>query len=203
MMNEPQLKLLEAFIQRYAVPIFVVVVVLSSVLVPLTVFMVQKYEDLLRRTEELGNEKIKLEQKKIDLEKRGFIIQERENLVQQRETNLASQMALLEQGKKETATAVTKLQQEEVGLSLKSRRAKAEDQIQKLMAEFSELGIDLDDPPCPEDVEGQRRYNSAKAKLQAISAIAAANDLSDKYEYFIRISSGVRIHYRLSCSPSK
>lgn len=124
---------------------------------------------------------VAVEQAKRDLE-----LQKREFLVGRAESEVAKQQLDIAYREKTVIESTQQLKTVQQSLSKEQQLADAEDRIQKVIFEFSELGVNLNDNYRCLDGEPLRRYNSAKAKFLQIYSLVKANSLDAKYVDFIR-----------------
>lgn len=84
--------------------------------------------------------------------------------------------------------AALAVREKEVAYS--NQRHIAIEQLQKMMSEFSSLGVDLNrSPKCEDSEEKWQKYNMARVKLREAVAYARANGLYDEYEVFFTSNS--------------
>lgn len=113
---------------------------------------------------------IELTERKAEIEKREFVVGQLEMTNTQRQVDVA---------KKTNELAHT-----ELALSDLQRTKDAEEKLQKLMSEFSALGVDLNNAvPC-DNQEAQRRFDAAKAKYYEAYSLAEAYRLTKRFEMF-------------------
>ncbi|WP_223462677.1 hypothetical protein [Pseudomonas sp. A-R-26] len=124
---------------------------------------------------------VAVEQAKRDLE-----LQKREFLVGRAESEVAKQQLDIAYREKTVIESTQQLKTVQQSLSKEQQVADAEDRIQKVIFEFSELGVNLNDNYRCLDGGPLRRYNSAKAKFLQIYSLVKANSLDAKYVDFIR-----------------
>lgn len=122
-----------------------------------------------------------VEQAKRDLE-----LQKREFLVGRAESEVAKQQLDIASREKTIIESTQQLKTVQQLLSKEQQVANAEERIQKVIFEFSELGVNLNVNYRCLDGEPLRRYNSAKAKFLQIYSLVKANSLDAKYIDFIR-----------------
>lgn len=120
---------------------------------------------------------IALVEKKADLEKREFILQ-------QVEAQNNDQLAALKQRAVQYEAAFVQLQQSKSSTDMGQRQKEAEEKIQRLMSEFTALGVNLNDQVRCDDTAGVTRFNVAKAKYTEAYTLAEANGLTKKYGHF-------------------
>ncbi|SRR5579883_1904109 len=152
---------------------------LKSLLVVLLVFGAAFITAVVR----LGKWDEALRDRDTILTKRELNVQSRENDLQQREKAVSVAAAAVQQERESLARQRTQIEEAGERVSGQARQAKVEDQLAQMMNDFSALGIDLDKLPACDDAEEIKRYRSAKAKMDAIEALARANHLS---KYFVR-----------------
>jgi len=145
----------------------------------------QLNDERLKQADQFTERNKQLNEKELSLEKRELIVSQRETLADQREENLAAEATAIEQKERGNIRDLARLQQEEAALSRRAQQKRAEQDIERLMSEFSALGINLSERPNCSDVEEVRRYRSARAKYSEIVSIAEANGLGHKYQTFI------------------
>lgn len=123
---------------------------------------------------------VAVEQAKRDLE-----LQKREFLVGRAEVDAAKQQADLAEREQHLVDASAELKVGQQLLSKEQLAAAAEDRIQKLMSEFSALGVNLNDNHFCMSGDDLRRFYSANTKFSEISSLVKANLLIAKYSDFM------------------
>jgi len=117
-------------------------------------------------------------ERKAELDKREYILQQLE-----KETN--NQSATLQQRAIEYGDAYSKLQQAQLIVGHEQRVKSAEEDIKRLMSEFSRLGVNLNDPLKCNDQAWMAKYNAAKAKYSEIYTTAEAFGLKNRFNTFL------------------
>ena len=102
-------------------------------------------------------------------------------------------LASLQQRASEYEAAFGKLQQAQSSVSQAQRQKEVEDKLQALMSQFSAMGVNLNDPLRCGDIDGQARYNAAKAKYTEIYTLAEANGMTKRFNNFF-FHNGQRVH---------
>ena len=158
-----------------------------------------KYEKLVEQGKQLAAEQqafskeklaseIALSERKAELDKREFI-------VQQREKDYQEQLSSFQQRVAEYGVAATKLKQEQAEVSKAQRTKDAEEKMERLMSEFSALGVDLNDRMNCDNPERWAKYNAAKAKYSEIAALSKAYGLKGRYDSFLLVN-GQRMYHQ-------
>lgn len=124
-----------------------------------------------------ANASIALAERKADLDKREFTLQQLEGQNQEK-------LAALQQRASEFDSAFEKLKLTQSAVSKAQREKEAEDKIQSLIYNFSDMGVNLNNPLRCGDAEGEKRFNKAKILYTEIYALAEANGLKEKYNNF-------------------
>jgi hypothetical protein len=171
--------------KRFLTSTVVVILVLASGMA----WVWGKYEKLIEQRNQLAVERqafnnervageISLSERKAELDKREFIVQQREKGYQEQLANLQKKVT-------ENSVASAKLKQEQAEVSKAQRIKDGEEKIQRLMSEFSALGVDLNRQQC-DNTEAQARYNAAKAKYSEIRTLVEAHELKGRYDAFLK-----------------
>ena len=155
---------------RYLAPTAVVILTLASGMG----YVWSEYKGTLKERESLNAQKA-------ELDKREYVLQQREAALQQRTG--------------EYEAAFGKLQQSQSSVSHAQRQKEAEDKLQTLMSQFSEMGINLNDQLRCGDTDGRTRYNAARAKYWEIYALAEANGMTEKFKSFFFHNGHHVAHY--------
>lgn len=161
-------------------------------------------EDLAAARQSFSEERIALERSRadmaIDLIKRKTELDNREFVLQQLEGKNKEGLAALQERAADYQVAFDKLQLAQSSVSQAQKTKDAEEKIQKMMSEFSEMGVNLNDAlPC-EDADALKRFNKAKTKYDEIQTLAEASRLSSRYSNFF-LSNGRRMYQ--GCTVSK
>lgn len=114
---------------------------------------------------------------RLDLEKREFVLSEIEKKNQ-------VDKAALEKQAQQFSTAYDQLRSAQVANGQAERDRVASDRMEKLMSEFSVMGVNLNSQVNCHDSDAIAKYNSAHAKYDEIEAFADANDLWGRYSAF-------------------
>jgi DNA repair exonuclease SbcCD ATPase subunit len=171
--------------RRYLAPTVIVLLLLASGMSHVW----GEYKDLLRERKSLNDEIVHSERNRADasialiaqkaeLDKREFVLLQLEG---QNKEKLSS----LQQRASEYEAAFGKLQQAQSSVSQAQRQKEVEDKLQALMSEFSAMGVNLSDSLRCGDVDGQTRYNAAKAKYSEIYTLAEANGMKKRFSNFL------------------
>ncbi|MDD2310441.1 MAG: hypothetical protein PHH91_12740 [Desulfuromonadaceae bacterium] len=178
--------------QRYLVPTVVVIISLSGGMA----YVWSEYKELLKQRVQLiaeqkkytdeksASEKhysdaaIMLLERKAELDKREFVLQQLEKENQNRSTTLQQRAVAY-------SDAYNKLHQAQTNVSRDQRVKEAEEKIQRLMSEFSAMGVNLNDPVRCNDIEGLAKHNSAKTKYSEIYTVAEAYGLKEQFNNFL------------------
>jgi hypothetical protein len=158
-----------------------------------------KYETLVGQRNQLAAERqafnnerlaaeIVLSERKAELDKREFI-------VQQQGKDYQEQLANLQKGVAEYSVVSAKLKQEQAEVSKAQRTKDAEEKMERLMSEFSALGVDLNDRMNCDNPERWAKYNAAKAKYSEIAALSKAYGLKGRYDSFLLVN-GQRMYHQ-------
>lgn len=170
--------------RRYIAPTVTVVLLLAGGML----YVWGEYKDLLKERKALDEEIVRSEKnraeasialiaQKADLEKREFVLQQLEGQYKEK-------LVALQQRASENEAAFGKLQQARSSVSQAQRQKEIEDKIQTLMSQFSAMGVNLNAPVRCGDVDGQSRFNTAKAKYSEIYTLAEANGMTKKFNNF-------------------
>lgn len=177
--------------RRYLAPTVAVILILASGMV----YVFTEYKALAKEKDQLAADRkalydervlsertradasVALIAQKAEIEKREFILQQLEDQNKER-------LAALHKRAIENEDTSRKLQQAQSTISQAQRLKEIEEKLQKLMAEFSAMGIDLNAPLRCGDSEGLTRFNAAKAKFTEIYTLAEANGLVKRFNYF-------------------
>ncbi|WP_342616487.1 hypothetical protein [Rhodoferax sp. GW822-FHT02A01] len=149
--------------------------------------LVQK-EKLAADQMQLASERVTYEKYRADisiaLKERLYEIEKREFIVQQLDSQSKEQSANLQKRSATYEADFNHLRQAQEAVSTSQRMKTAEEQLQKLMHEFSDLGMSLNASiPC-DDAEAQRKFTTAKSKFYEALAVAEANGLTKRYDQF-------------------
>lgn len=110
-------------------------------------------------------------------------LQKREYALQLNEQRLKEATDLNQKKHEELAAYATRLGVTAAAVGQAERNREAESKLERLMGEFSSMGVDLNKTPC-RDPEGIRSFNTARSKFSEALAVAEANGLYEKYKYF-------------------
>jgi hypothetical protein len=170
--------------KRFLTSTIVVILMLGTAMA----WVWDKYEKTIEQRNQLAAERqafnyerlaaeIALSERKAELDKREFI-------VQQQEKNYQEQLANLQKRVAEYSVVSAKLKQEQTVLNEAQRTRAAEEKVERLMSEFSALGVDLNDwQRC--DVDSKTKYNAASAKYSEIRTLINAHGLKCRYDNFL------------------
>ncbi|KPM62949.1 hypothetical protein HB13667_16180 [Pseudomonas putida] len=122
---------------------------------------------------------------KVEQAKRELELQKREFLSERAMEQIAQQKLELSDREKAFLLESRSLQADRKLLARDQVSASMEEKIQKLMSEFSELGVNLDVNYHCLSGESLMRYNVAKGKFIQIYTLAKSNLLLGKYGEFI------------------
>jgi len=184
------IKSAQVIARRYLAPA-VVVILLSLGVVG---FFVKEYKDLSKQKDELaekvkgfGEDRLRYEHQRIEDERlllaRKAELDKREFLQQQYDAKYSENLAALKQRADEYSAAEANLRQTATLVSQSQRDKDAEERLQKVISEFSALGMDItSSPPC--DPARRQRYTAAKAKYSEARALALASNLYVRYRNF-------------------
>jgi hypothetical protein len=196
------LKMAMVLIKRnYLAPTVVVILALAGGMV----YVWSEYKELVKQKEQLTVERkafnderlasernradlsISLLERKAELDKREFILQQLEKENQAQFSNFQQRVA-------EYDTASAKLKQAQADMSEAQRIKIAEEKIERLMSEFSAMGVNLNAPLKCDDAEEQAKHNAAKAKYSEIYALSEAYGLKGRYNHFFFHNGQTVIH---------
>lgn len=119
-----------------------------------------------------------------------YELKERTSQVSRREIEIDKRIADLESREKTYSKVVIDMQRQGEMLSKEQRSKDAEDNIDRLIAQFTALGVNLYDNPMCSDKDGVRRYNSAKAIFSTINSLARQNFMTGRYNEFLNKHRG-------------
>lgn len=140
----------------------------------------------------IRNEEGKLAAKKNELERKEDILAKKEQDNAARDAELNGKMNSYEAG-------LTSIKEREVAVSKLAKIKEAEGRIEKLISEYSDLGVNLSAQVVCGDQEAIEKKNRAENKLTEIRSLIRANGLSERYAYFLRSSSPLMINF--GCLP--
>lgn len=133
-----------------------------------------------------SDETKKLNEKEADLKNRDFVLKQREKAIQ-------SDMDLVQSRVRQLKTERNDLAKAEQEVSNAQRQKDVEEKLEKMIGEFSQLGIDLDGfVVAPEMEEQKNKRKSAENQLVAIIAFSKAHGLCEKYKDFFARNGEVR-----------
>lgn len=124
---------------------------------------------------------VAVEQAKRDLE-----LQKREFQVERAETDLTKQQLDVASREKAVLESTQQLKTVQQALSKEQQLADTEERIQKIISEFTELGVNLSANYRCLEGEPLRRYNSARGKFLQIYSLVKTNSLGAEYIDFIQ-----------------
>jgi septal ring factor EnvC (AmiA/AmiB activator) len=110
-------------------------------------------------------------------------LQKREYTLQQNEQRLKESMELSQKKSDELNASADRLRITAAAVSQAERLRDAESKLQRLMGEFSAMGVDLNNTPCG-DPAATKSFNAAKSKFSEALALAEASGLYEKYKHF-------------------
>lgn len=187
------IKKLTAYLKRNVVGIIVVYTLYAGVGV--TLWDVHKGQEA--EAKRLAQERIVINDLKVVFEtekaaasieqgKRDLELQKREFLVSRAESDLTKQQLDVASREKAVFESTQQLRAGQQLLSKEQQTAAVEDKIEKVISEFTELGVNLNDNYYCMSGETLRRFYSAKAKFSQIYTLVYANSLAAKYGDFIK-----------------
>jgi len=157
-------------------------------------YLVDGFRDLAEKRQALSQQVQAFEAEKSEFKvqqiKAEYDLKERIAVVARREQEVYKRNALLESKERALAIAVDGLQQQTVMLSKEQRAKDAEDKIERLIAQFTDLGVNLYDNPMCSKTEAVRKYNTAKAVFSMINSLARQNFMTGRYSDFINKHRG-------------
>ena len=157
-------------------------------------YLVDGFRDLAEKRQALSQQVQAFEAEKSEFKvqqiKAEYDLKERIAVVARREQEVDKRNALLESKERALAIAVDGLQQQTVMLSKEQRAKDAEDKIERLIAQFTDLGVNLYDNPMCSNTEAVRKYNTAKAVFSMINPLARQNFMTGRYSDFINKHRG-------------
>lgn len=110
-------------------------------------------------------------------------LQKREYMLQQAELRLKEATEASQKRSDELAANADRLRLAAASVSQAERMRDAENKLQRLMSEFSTMGINLNTAACG-DTAAAQAFNAAKAKYSEALAVAEANGLYERYKQF-------------------
>ncbi len=177
--------------RRYIAPTIVVILVFASCMgyVWSEYKQLQKEKDLLAsERKSFYEDRILSERNRIDvatvLLTKQSELDKREFTLQQLEGKNKERLATLQQRAAEYNSAASKLQITATAISQGQQLKEVEEKLQRLMSEFSAMGVDLNDGLRCGDSEALNKYNSAKAKYSEAITLAEAWGLYKRYKHF-------------------
>ncbi|CAI8723858.1 hypothetical protein [Pseudomonas chlororaphis] len=191
-MIDLDLKKLTAYLRRNLVGILVVYTLYAGI--GLKLWDVHKDQEAEKKS--LSQERIVINDLKVAFEKekasltvdqatRDLELQKREFLVGRAEGDLAKQKLEVANREQLLLDSTQQLKNGQQLLSKEQQVADAEEKIQRMMSEFSELGVNLSDNHHCLSGEPLKRFYSARAKFSQIYTLIKANLLFQKYGDFI------------------
>lgn len=194
-MLDMDIKKLATYLKRNVVSIIVVYTLYAGV--GLKLWDVHKEQEAEAKS--LSQERVVVNDLKVEFEKEKAIasieqakreleLQKREFLLGRAETDLTKNQLDIATREKDILESAQELKTSQQLLSKEQQLANADDRIQKIIYEFSELGVNLGSNYRCLDGEALRRYNSAKAKFFQIYSLVKANSLEAKYIDFIKVN---------------
>jgi len=177
--------------RRYIAPTIVVVLLLAGGMV----YVLGEYKQVLKDKEQVLVERKTLYEERVTLEHtrsevaiaqsaRQGELEKREFILQQLESQNKERLADVQKKVDAYSAAETRLRTVAASVSRAQRTKEIEEKLQRLMSEFSSMGVDLNSPPKCGDTAGESRFNMAKSKYSEIYALAEAAGLEAKYEHF-------------------
>ncbi|MEP6880086.1 MAG: hypothetical protein ABI865_14700 [Nitrosospira sp.] len=159
-----------------------------------------QYKQLYSVKDALGAERKAISEERVAFEKlradtasahssRELELNTREIHAQQIEQQLKERSANVQRKTDENNAAAQTLRATGVALSQAARLRVAEENLQRLMSEFSAMGINLNNQPCG-DAAAASRFNAAKSKYSEALALSEANGLYAKYRHFFFANGG-------------
>ncbi|MCA8093293.1 hypothetical protein LGM65_20770 [Burkholderia anthina] len=157
----------------------------------------KKRSELSEQSSKLDTDKVNFEKyrarenevllkQRLNLEKREFILSEIEK------QNQVDKAALEKQAQQYSA-AFDQLRSAQAANSQAERDRVANDRMEKLMSEFSAMGVNLRSEVNCNDRGAIEKYNSARAKYDEIVAFANANNLDWQYASFFNSQGTSRV----------
>lgn len=192
-MLDVDIKKLTAYLKRNVVSIIVVYTLYAGV--GMTLWDVHKDQET--ETKRLAQERIVINDLKVafqtekataltELGKRDFELQKREFLASQAEKDLTKKQFDVASREKSLLESTQQLNTVQRALSKEQQLADTEERIQKIISEFTELGVNLSANYRCLEGEPLRRYNSARAKFLQIYSLVKTNYLDAEYIDFIK-----------------
>jgi hypothetical protein len=190
------LKTAKDLAERYLGPTVIVILTLGTMLTGGMVYVWSEHKEVVRQEKQFATERQTFNNERlaaeIALAKREGELDKREYIVQQQEKDYQERLSSFQQKLAEHGAASVKLKQEQATLSEAQRIRDAEEKIQRLMSEFSALGVDLHRKPCHK-AETAPRYNAASAKYSEINTLIKRFKLESRYDTFLKSNSGFTI----------
>lgn len=198
-MIDLDVKRLAAYLKRNLVGILVVYTLYAGIGLKLW----DVHKDQAAEEKSLSQERIVINDLKVAFEKekaslsveqakRDLELQKREFLVERAEGDLAKQKLEIASREQLLLDSTQQLKTGQQLLSKEQQVADAEEKIQKIMSEFSELGVNLNDNHYCLNGEPLKRFYSARAKFSQIYTMVRANLLYQKYGDFIELNKPKR-----------
>ena len=177
--------------RRYLAPTVVVLLILGNGMG----YVWSEYKELNKEKERVAAERVSFYEERIASEKnradmsKAMIEQKseldkREFILTQLEGQNREKLATLKHKADEYEISFKKLEQDRASISISQRTKEAEENIMKLMSEFTAMGGNLNDTFRCIDPNALAKYNKAKAKYNEIYTLAEANGLIKKYNSF-------------------
>jgi hypothetical protein len=199
------LKTAKDLAERYLGPTVIVILTLGTMLTGGMVYVWNEHKDVVRQEKQFANERQTFNNERLTAEialaKREGELDKREYIVQQQEKDYQERLSSFQQKLAEHGAASVKLKQEQATLSEAQRSRDAEEKIQRLMSEFSALGVDLQHKPCHK-AETAPRYNAAAAKYSEINTLINRFKLESRYDTFLKLTPYGRTRALARRTPS-
>jgi hypothetical protein len=178
-------KTAETLVSKYVKPTLVVVLV---VLLPAAGYLWHEFKELSDK--EIKFEKYRVDElaqlalKKVELEKREFIIQQREATIKSDMVSVQKQTADLQKNR-------TSLEKTEQQVSESQKQREAQEQLDRMISDFSELGVDIDGFVLYKGSEEEiQKRAKARAKFDEILVFSKAHRLCERYKDFFMLHGG-------------
>lgn len=177
--------------KRFLVPTIIVLLMLASGFG----YVWSEYKEVLKEKDKIAAERKLFDEEKASFEKnrmdmsisfseRKTELEKREFILQQLEKENHVKLSMLQQRSNEYDTAFKKMDQAQAEISAAQNVKTASEKIERLMSEFSAMGVNLNDPLKCNDADSLKKHNATKAKYSEIYTLAEAYGLKEKYNHF-------------------
>lgn len=204
---------LNKFVKKHLVSTIIVLMVFSSIVGSISLYLIQEYKELNQEKEQFYKERItvleKLNKRKelldtrekemeINIKKQDLVLKNNEQklLENQKELNTSEQNLNVRMQRYEQD--LQNLDTEKQSVSENKRIKDAEVKIEQLMSSYTSLGVDRNMNPNCLSAEERKALNQANALYSEILTIANKNNLKSKYIDFFT-QNGIFTIIKMGC----